>query len=272
MFLKNKNIKITVSELSLYFSCPRKVYYSCRDHKVVSSSSISYIEHLVLKEMAIYYPQMLKDSSSKDDVSLDELGELLSQMVESIFLIYPDELAEIKKDVMVDVYESLKENLGKICQNLSEQLKVPELVQLAENICVSDTETYLHSQKLNVTGIPYRLVNIGDSFVPLIIKTGNNPENGVWLNDRLHLTSFALLAEEIHDTPVRSGFVLYARSGIFRKVNIRSHDRRQVLKAIGRVRKIKSGTMPDKKESPLCASCDFSDICNVQSSLVSKFF
>lgn len=271
MFLKNEKIKITVSELSIYLSCARKLYYSCRSHEPVSSS-LSYIEHLVLKEMAMSFPHMLNSSSSKDDVSYEDLEILLLEVLENISLIYPVEMDGVTAEIIDEVSELIRVNFAEIHQNLSEQAKVLEISILSGMLSVMEEEPFLHSEKLNMTGIPYRLVELEGSFAPVIIKTGSVPENGVWTNDRLHITSFAILAEEMHGSPVKSGFVLYARSGLFRKVNIHSTDRRQVLQAIGRVRKIKEGTMPDKKESALCTGCSYSEMCNVKASFASKFF
>ncbi|TQD28351.1 Dna2/Cas4 domain-containing protein [Methanolobus vulcani] len=273
MFLKNEKIKITVSELSMYFSCARKLYYSCRGHEQFHSSSLSYIEHLVLKEMAMKYSDVLKSSSSKDDVLSVDFDSMLLQVMDDLSIIYPDEVSGLMQEEMTELTESARSYLPEIQQNLAEQIEDPEISEIsiiADMISSLDEEPYLHSEKLNVTGVPYRLLSMDDSFVPVIIKTSKAPENGVWNNDRLHVTCFAMLAEETHGIPVKSCLVIYAKSGHFRKVNIHSNDRRQVLKAISRARQIKNGKMPDKNESALCASCEFSEMCNVKASLASK--
>ncbi|SFM70088.1 CRISPR-associated protein Cas4 [Methanolobus profundi] len=272
MFLRKEKIQITVSELSLYFSCARKLYYSCRGYEPVSSSSSYYIEHLILKEMAMSYSHLLNGSSSKDDVSSAEVEGLFTQALENIPMIYPVEMEGVTEEMIAEVSGTIMEYLPEIQQALSSHLKDPELLDLSERLSILDEEPFLRSEKLNITGIPYRLLESEGSFEPILIKTGKAPENGVWMNDRLHVASFAMLAEEMHGIPVRAGHIIYARSGLFRNVKIRSTDRRQVLQAIGRVRKIKEGTMPDKKESPLCDTCAYSEMCNVKPSLASKFF
>ncbi|MDG6243959.1 MAG: Dna2/Cas4 domain-containing protein [Methanolobus sp.] len=218
------------------------------------------------------YPHMLKGSSSKDDVTSERLEELLLEVLGTIPHIYPVEMEGVSAEMIECASQVIRSCFGMLQENLSMQISLPEISILAGRLAARDEEPYLHSEKLNVTGVPYRLLDMDGTYVPVIIKTGSSPEKGVWMNDRLHISSFAMLAEEMHGNPVKYGFVLYARSGIFRKVNIHSTDRRQVLSAIGRVRKIKEGTMPDKKESPLCDGCSYSDMCNVRSSLASKFF
>lgn len=272
MFRKSEKRSLSVSELSLYFSCPRKLYYSCRGYVPFSSSSITYIEHIILKEMAMSYSHMLKHTSAKDDAGLNDMEVLLSDVLGNIGLIYPAEMEVVTAETLREVSDNLRVYFPSILLALNEQAKVPEFQMLAEKILVQDSEPFLHSDKLNLTGAPYRIIENDKSFEPVIIKTGAMPENGVWLNDRLHLASFAMLSEETYGSPVKTGHVLYARTGIFRNVNIRSNDRRQVLQAIGRAGKIKDGTMPYKKESPLCDTCIYSEMCNVKASFASKFF
>ncbi|MBP1909640.1 CRISPR-associated exonuclease Cas4 [Methanolobus bombayensis] len=216
------------------------------------------------------YSELLKGSSSKDDVLSADFDSMLLQVMDELGIIYPDEVSGFTQEKMSEVAENVRSFLPEIQENLSEQVENPEICKIADMISSSDNEPYLQSEKLNVTGVPYRLLSMDDSFVPVMIKTSKAPENGVWNNERLHVTSFAMLAEEAHGVPIKSGLVIYAKSGHFRKVNIHSNDRRQVLKAIGRARKIKDGKMPDKNESALCASCEFTEMCNVKASLASK--
>ncbi|MEZ5335689.1 MAG: CRISPR-associated protein Cas4 [Methanolobus sp.] len=272
MFRSKEKPQLTVSDLSLYFSCPRKLYYSCRGPGPVSSSSLYYIEHLLLKEMAMSYSYMLKPTSAKDDIVSDDMESLLSQVMENIELIYPSEMSEVAAEQLEETCDKLRSYFPEIVRGLKGESGKDESVFIAGKISELNEEPFLHSEKLKISGIPYRLINNENSLEPVIIKTGKAPENGVWLNDRLHLTSYAMLAEEMHNNPVKSGYVIYAKSGNFRNLNIRSTDRRQVLQAIGRVRKIKEGSMPDKKESPLCDTCDYIEICNVKPSLMSKLF
>ena len=98
------------------------------------------------------------------------------------------------------------------------------------------------------------------------------PENGVWGNDRLHITALCMLVEEEYEQALEYGIVEYVSEGIVRKVRIRTNDRRQVLKVKKRVENIVNGNLPEKKESKLCSYCDFKDMCTTKSSLASKLF
>ncbi len=271
MFAKKEKITITISELYLFLSCPRKLYFHSRENETLSFSPF-FIDHLLLKEMAMAYPHMLKSYSSKDDVTIHELESLLLQSMDDIVLIYPAELMGAEEETITASMDRIRGFFDVIGQNLSEQLKMPEIVSLATKLSGLDKEPFLFSEKMNVSGVLYRLLHTDDTFVPVLLKTGKFPEKGLWRNDRLHLTSFAMLAEEMYGVHVSYGFVLYAKAGLFRRSSILPNHRREVLRTIGRARKVKEGNMPARKEGPLCSSCTYSGMCNVKVSFASKFF
>jgi CRISPR-associated exonuclease Cas4 len=135
-----------------------------------------------------------------------------------------------------------------------------------------ELEPALRSEKFGLTGSPDKLITIGDELTPSIIKTGAMAENGVWKSDRLQLTAYAILVEEIYNTVVTRGFVEYARWGKVREVTIKRHERRKVLQLRDRVRKIEEGFMPEKPTDAPCEHCGFKGICDVKSTLASRFF
>jgi CRISPR-associated exonuclease Cas4 len=133
-------------------------------------------------------------------------------------------------------------------------------------------EPVLQSEKSGLTGRPDKLIEINNSHIPSIIKTGNIPENGVWRSDRLQLTAYAMLVEEIYNTTVEHGFVEYARWGKVRKVLIKRYERRNVLQIRNKIRKIHEGFMPERPNDAPCSHCGFKEMCDVKSTLASRFF
>ena len=98
------------------------------------------------------------------------------------------------------------------------------------------------------------------------------PENGIWQSDRLQLTAYAILVEEKFNLPVERGFVEYARWGKVREVMIKRNERRMVLQIRDRIKKIHEGFMPERPKDAPCTHCGFDEICDVRSSLASRFF
>jgi len=62
------------------------------------------------------------------------------------------------------------------------------------------------------------------------------------------------------------------RGGYSEGSNDKRHERRSVLQLRDRVRKIHDGYMPEKPQDAPCDHCGFEGICDVKSSLASRFF
>jgi CRISPR-associated exonuclease Cas4 len=272
MFLKKHKTGVNVSELVLYLSCPRKVYYTSREKNISSQVTVSYVEHLILKEMGMSYPELLKAYSSKDEEFFKALQSLLSQASGEILLIYAAEIEDVPAHIIEEAANNVLTGLRQLGDNLLSLARDENGSGMMRQLSSFQPGSLFKSERLDLSGIPGGTANVDGILSPVIIKTGKCPENGLWANDRLHLTSLALLLEESNASVVRSGIATYARQGHIRRMNIRSDDRRQVLNVLSKVRKIKEGSMPDRKESALCDKCAYYSMCNVQSSLASKFF
>lgn len=279
MLRQNDDIKMNVSELLMYFRCPRQVYYLYREHELIPDISSRYIESMLLKELAFTYPDIINTYSS----NVEEMGEDITENLETelgrvydnIGLIRPGELNDASLEMIEEARSEISECIKEISKNLTSFIDEHGKEELLSCINPIKTDPILYSKRIGLSGMPAKLVCHAGNIVPSVIKTGKCPENGVWNNDRLHIAALAMLVEEKYGKTVEYGFVEYARYGIVRKVFVRANDRRQILKIGNRVKKIKDGTMPDKKESKLCEYCSFLDICNkgsMKASLASKFF
>ncbi|WP_406660412.1 Dna2/Cas4 domain-containing protein [Methanolobus sp. ZRKC3] len=216
--------------------------------------------------------ELLISCSSKDDAIISYLDLMLSQLIEDLPLIYSAELAGVDVKMIDEAAAQIRSHFAGMAGNLQSLVSNTTNTSFVSQLKKVDAGSLFCSGKLGLSGIPHFVLNEDDVQIPLIIKTGKYPETGVWANDRLHLTALAMLMGEANSTPVGSGIVLYAIHAELRPVTIRSNERRQVLKVLGRVRKIKEGSMPDKKTGPLCQGCAHGSLCNVRPSLASKFF
>ncbi len=248
---------IRVSDITTYLKCPRMCYFINNGHEMIKEPSTDHIQRLMLKELALTYGQALKTG----DV-LSSLNNYLDRISEEIRIIYRSELAGIDDVSLANAASGVRNWLGDIYQNLSSEFY--------GSPC--ELDPVLRSEKFGLTGSPDKLMAIGDDLVPSIIKTGAIPENGVWKSDRVQLTAYAILVEEMNNRVVTRGFVEYARWGRVREVMIKRHERRSVLQLRDRVRKIQEGFMPEKPGDAPCEQCSFKGICDVKSTLASRFF
>ncbi len=251
---------IKVSDITVYLKCPRMCYFVNKGHSLINDITPGYLERIILKELAFAY-----GSAFNAEDTISTLNEELDRISTEIRIIYRNELTGIDGETLANSVSDVRSWLGNICSNLSSNdgFYANEFTQ---------DEPLLCSEKFGLSGSPDRLIIINDCFVPSIIKTGSMPQNGVWHADRVQLTAYAVLVEEKYNSLVERGFVEYARWGKVREVVIKRHERRKVLQIRDKIKKIQSGVMPEKPKDAPCEYCGFTGMCDVKSTLASRFF
>ncbi|MDD5474777.1 MAG: Dna2/Cas4 domain-containing protein [Candidatus Methanoperedens sp.] len=250
---------IKVSDITVYQKCPRMCYFVSKGHSLVKEITPGYLERIILKELALTYGEAFNNDNTHSFLD-NELNRISSE----IRIIYRNELSGIDDNTLANSVSEVRSSLGNICSNLSSNGDF----YTSESV----NESLLQSEKFGLAGSPDRLIKIKDELLPSIIKTGNMPQNGVWQGDRLQLTAYAVLVEENHDSVVERGFVEYARWGRVREVLIKRHERRKVLQIRDRIKKIRGGFMPEKPKDAPCEYCGFTGMCDVKSTIASRFF
>ncbi|VVB89389.1 Uncharacterised protein [uncultured archaeon] len=253
----NVSTMIRVSDIMVYLKCPRMCYFMNKGNELVKEPGVDYIQRLLLKELALTYGSALKGEDT-----LSGLNKELERLSYEFPVIYRLELAGAGDAALAEAVSCVRAWLGEISPHLS--------IEHYSRTC--EFEPALRSDKFGLTGSPDKLIKIADELAPSIIKTGAMPENGVWKSDRVQLTAYAILVEEIYNKVVTRGFVEYARWGTVREVIIKRHERRNVLQLRDRVRKIHDGFMPEKPGEAPCLHCGFTELCEVKSTLASRFF
>lgn len=251
---------IRVSDITTFNKCPRICYFVNQGHDSVGEVSGTFIESLLLKELALTY----ECAAGKDDKP-SFLNNELERISKELRVIYRSEL-----DGMDDaLIEKSTSNIQPLIETISSNLSMN--VDFYSGEFIRDKQV-LRSEKFGVSGSPDRLLRKNSGVVPSMIKTGNMPENGVWSSDRLALTAYSILVEEEFNSIVEKGFVEYARWGIVRTVIIKRHERRKILQIREKISRIKDGFMPERPKDAPCQQCNFAGICDVKSTLASRFF
>lgn len=251
---------IRVSDITTFNKCPRMCYFVNQGHDSVGEVSGTFIENLILKELALTY----ECAAGKDDKP-SFLNNELERISKEIRVIYRSELDGIDEDVIEKSASNIQSLTEKISSNISMN------VDFYSGEFIRDKQV-LRSDKFGLSGSPDRLKRENPGVVPSIIKAGNIPENGVWNSDRLALTAYSILVEEEFNTIVEKGFVEYARWGIVRTMIIKRHERRKILQIRDKISRIKEGFMPERPKDAPCQYCNFAGICDVKSTLASRFF
>jgi len=273
---------VRISDLALYLRCPRLIYFETMGHSAWPEAKNP--ANLLFREIALSLSDM-------------EPGADLASWLEGALQKAESELPDIYRDqidagALGAAAEEVREAISEVAQNLAPKLGL---------IVPSEVEVELRSDRLGLSGRLDRLIfedrggegrgddessgeeeeeeeeeeegsQRGSALTPSIIRTGFAPERGVWRGDRLALAGYALLLEDSHDWRVDRGLVEYIRAGEVREVEIRSMDRRRVLRIRDRIRQIRDGKLPDRPKDAPCEQCPLAEMCESRRSLASKFF
>jgi CRISPR-associated exonuclease Cas4 len=253
---------VRISEISLYLRCPRLVYFQAMGRSVWPKTESPI--NLLMREMALSLCEFEPDGG----IDLEAwLRDNLERAESELPVIYGEDIN----------LHDLKAAAGEIRETLPEMAS--KLLLKLNLITPSEVEVDLRSDRLGLSGRLDRIVSrAGDGgpkgrvSIPSMIKTDNPPETGVWRSDRLRLAGYAMLLEDDLDRRVDFGIVEYLRAGEVREVEIRTSDRRRVLRIRDRVRSINDGKRPDRPREAPCERCPVLDVCETRHTLASKFF
>ncbi len=125
------------------------------------------------------------------------------------------------------------------------------------------SEFKIISAKLELKGIIDQVEHWQTGLVPIEIKTGNAPLEGIWSGHKIQLIAYAMLLEDYYSKPVKEGFVVYLGSKEKRHLAINPFMRYELKELIGQVKTVlTSKELPDFTTSKKkCEKCGLRDRC-----------
>ena len=126
-----------------------------------------------------------------------------------------------------------------------------------------ESELRIESPTLNLKGIVDQIEVYENEYVPIELKTGKSPNEGVWPGHKIQLVAYALLLEEHFKKPVKEGFVTYLDIKDRRQIVINSFSRQEVKGLIEKVSLLlKSASLPDFcGNDNKCNACGLKEDC-----------
>jgi len=249
-------VRAKVSEIPVYSACPVRLKLLW-DGKSLWGDEKRQVLHTVHKEWAFRYHLALANTSSIRESLLHEL----SWLRENLPHIHPD----IAQDSIFQATDELLEQVDRVAEGLGALAESGERLML-EPVRI---QQMMYSDELGLGGMLDKLVANGEGgVIPSIIRTGGVPSTGVWENDRLQATGYALLLEEEGDS-IRNAQVEYASMGIVRRFPIRSSDRRECLRCIEGIHALAENGRA-RASYRVCKRCPLRDECPSTGTLLSK--
>ncbi|MBW2965557.1 CRISPR-associated protein Cas4 [Candidatus Woesearchaeota archaeon] len=126
------------------------------------------------------------------------------------------------------------------------------------------SEIKIQSDELELTGIIDRIEEYQTGSVPIELKTGSMPKQGVWPGHRIQIAAYALLLEEKFKQPIKEGFVHYLDQNEKRHIAINPFLKQEVKELKEKVRLLlNTPELPKINEnSNKCKVCGLKDQCN----------
>jgi len=265
---------ISVSTLSSYMYCPRKLYlqYVLRltepPKDVLLKGSIRHkvYENINLTEeelvRSIKQPATLEDLKGKYHQKYREiLLEVIKQKKQDLsqFNILPQDLFKNVWPLILAESETRATSIHNFIQehNIFGQELWEKLTPKIES------ELKITSEKLGLRGIVDQIEVYKQGFVPIELKTGSSPREGVWPGHKIQLIAYALLMEEKFNTEIKEGFVHYLDTKQKRHIALNAFMRLEVKELIEKVNNLLNSTeIPNfEKNQNKCIKCGLKEDC-----------
>lgn len=117
-----------------------------------------------------------------------------------------------------------------------------------------ELDVLLKSETLGLLVSVEEVVECEGERLPLVLSL-TPPEKGVWMKDRIKAGAAALVGN------YSGALIYYAYTGDIRKVEATFNLKRKVIKLVERVKLIKRGFLPERRESGYCDHCSFREEC-----------
>ncbi len=267
--------KISVTFLSSYLYCPRKLYLeqvlkifkipkeavikgtirhetyeginNCEKDLVTSIKKEQTFEE-VFSEYKRVYTKLLRKAIIRNKNALTEAGLDLSVFLTDTLPSIIDEA----KDRATNTYQfSKKTNL----EGLDLWIKITPKIE---------SEVRVESNALGLKGIIDEIRKYEDELVPVELKTGKAPERGVWDGHKIQIGAYILLLEEKKTKKIKEGVVKYLDYKLERQVIMDPFLKKDIIELVKKVNELlASKTLPPQCEQKnKCNACNLYTECN----------
>jgi len=124
----------------------------------------------------------------------------------------------------------------------------------------SDHDVRVESEKYGIYGVIDRVFEEPPYFS--IVRPVTPPVAGIYLQDRIKVSAYALCLSEMSGKEIRGGTVEYIPGGESRFCGIQPGDMRKLYSGLRAARNIEAGTIPKKPVHAPCTSCSYYSRCD----------
>jgi len=267
-------MKISVSMLSSYLYCPRKLFLQ---KVLVVEEPLK--ESLVLGSLRHEIYDFINQTEEKIVKSIKEKIQY-NQLILLYKTFYSKALREkiIKnksriKEVNLDIVDVFKKTWPLILEEA--EIRAQNIFNFIQKYNVYGKELWekltpkiiselgVSSDSLQLKGIVDRIEVYENIYIPIELKTGKMPKEGTWPGHRIQIAAYALLLEEKFQTEIKEGLITYLDAKETRHIAINPFMKEEVITVIKEIQHIlKNQTIPNYCENRnKCVSCGLKSTC-----------
>ena len=274
---------ISVSLLSSYLYCPRKIYLERvlgffelpKKALVIGSIKHGLFDEINKKEEGLI-------TSITEEKSLEELQELYKSTYSKI---HREEIIKNKKklkELELNIQDIFKKTWPLILNEA--QTRAFNIHNFMQKHLVFGKELWqkltpkihsefkIKSEKLELSGIIDQLEIYEQGYVPIELKTGSAPKEDAWPNHKIQLAAYAMLLEEKYSTEIKEGFVHYLDINERRHIPINIFLKDEINQLKQKVKSLlESKTLPDFcSNQNKCNACGLKETCHSEKKLKNR--
>ena len=267
-------MKISVSMLSTYLFCPRKLFLEqvlALKEPIKESTALGALRHSVYSSINQSEERIVASIAEKLQYSqlISSYKAFYSKILrEQIIKNKPSlrqfnlDLAEVFRrtwPLMLNEAESRSNNVFSFIQQHNVYGK--ELWERLTPKILSEHK--IESELLQLKGIIDRIEIYDQGYVPIELKTGKMPKEGVWPGHRIQIAAYAMLIEERYSTKVKEGFVRYLDSNESRQIAINPFMKDEIKQVIAEIQELlRNASLPNYcSNKNKCVNCGLRNTC-----------
>ena len=267
-------MKISVSMLSSYLFCSRKLFLqqvlalreppkesmvlgslrheiydfiNQNEEKIVTSikEKIQYNE--IISIYKSFYSKILREKIIKNKSRIKEVDLDIVDVFKRTWPLILGEAETRAKNIFAFI-----QKYNVYGRDLWEQL-TPKII----------SEIRIDSNTLQLRGIVDKIEIYKNCYVPIELKTGKIPKEGVWPGHRIQIAAYSMLIEEKFKTNVKEGFIQYLDAKETKRIVINPYMRQEIMDLIKEVQNLlENKDLPNYCENKnKCTNCGLRETC-----------
>ncbi len=265
---------ISVTHLSSYAYCPRKLYLQeilCLREPPKEALIRGSIRHQSYESINLAEEGLIK--SIKKGTTREDLKNRYHQKHKKILLNVIQKNKEKLKRFNISPIDLFKEIWPLVSQE--SEIRAESIYNFIQKYGIFQEELWekltpkikselrIESETLGLKGIIDQIEIYDNNFIPIELKTGKSPKEGIWPSHKIQLIAYALLIEDKFKTEIKEGFVYYLDAKEKRRVLLNQFMRIEIKELIKKVNELlESDEIPHfEKNQNKCACCGLKEDC-----------